>query len=438
MAIKVPDLNLVNTISKKDVVLLSQYNGGFYLSKSILFDNFNKSLALSALTDAFNFITLNTVVATSSANWNTSNNNFTIINRVSGSWDTAYATVNAMSTLWLSDNGSFISANSSKWDQAYFNTNENSANWNSTETNVKANSGKWNSSYNTVLANSAAWGLTSVAISARYATSADMLDGKHYYNFGYIGKTGSNYYFNATNEIKQFGGGSTVIGQNALSSSDYNLTSDNIAIGDLSLAKCNTGLYNIALGFESLYNLINAEQNIAIGTLAGAGLTTGSFNVIIGPIAGQNNITKNYNILIGVESDISTGVSGAIQFGTGTNFTDNTMQVWSNRIADKDGLALYQGSNISLSKSTSGITISSTGGSSTLSRVNSSFINSDLVSSLFRVTHNFNFKYVNVVVADSLDELIMPDKITFTNANYLDIDLTSFTPICGIWNVAVI
>jgi len=53
------------------------------------------------------------------------------------------------------------------------------------------------------------------------------------------------------------------------------------------------------------------------------------------------------------------------------------------------------------------------------------------------VNHSIGNKYSVVQVFNNNDELVMPDLITLTDANNLDVDLSSYTPITGTWNVAV-
>lgn len=66
-----------------------------------------------------------------------------------------------------------------------------------------------------------------------------------------------------------------------------------------------------------------------------------------------------------------------------------------------------------------------------------SFADGDLSSSVLSVNHNLDSQFNIVQVYDENNQLIIPDEITSTDANNTDIDLTSFSPITGTWNVVV-
>jgi len=63
--------------------------------------------------------------------------------------------------------------------------------------------------------------------------------------------------------------------------------------------------------------------------------------------------------------------------------------------------------------------------------------NSDLVSNKYTATHNFSQQYVTCQVYNNNDRLIMPDEITLTNTNSLEVDLTGAAPISGTWHIVV-
>lgn len=66
-----------------------------------------------------------------------------------------------------------------------------------------------------------------------------------------------------------------------------------------------------------------------------------------------------------------------------------------------------------------------------------SFVNADLVGNVLTVTHNLGQRYHSVTVYDDNDDLIFPDNVNDVDANNVDIDLSSFAPISGTWNVVV-
>lgn len=66
------------------------------------------------------------------------------------------------------------------------------------------------------------------------------------------------------------------------------------------------------------------------------------------------------------------------------------------------------------------------------------FTNADLTAGVLTVTHSLGHKYCIVQVYDNNDDLIQPDDITLTDANNLDVDLTSYGTISGTWRVIVL
>lgn len=66
-----------------------------------------------------------------------------------------------------------------------------------------------------------------------------------------------------------------------------------------------------------------------------------------------------------------------------------------------------------------------------------SFVDGDLISGILQVTHSLGEKYVFVEVYDDSDRKIIPDEIQLIDSNTLEVDLSSFAPIAGTWNVLV-
>jgi len=75
------------------------------------------------------------------------------------------------------------------------------------------------------------------------------------------------------------------------------------------------------------------------------------------------------------------------------------------------------------------------------------FTNANLVANVLYVNHKINQSYPAVAVYDNTDKQIIPDEIvgplvggavTGNNPNRISIDLTSFSPIVGIWKVRVV
>ena len=106
-------------------------------------------------------------------------------------------------------------------------------------------------------------------------------------------------------------------------------------------------------------------------------------------------------------------------------------QVWA--------LSSSVSSTISTVASNSGFWNSGGGGGSVSgSSYTRSFTNGDLTSGTLVVTHNLNQKVVNVSVGDGNDKDISPSDLTYTSLSSLLLDVSTFTPITGTWNISVI
>ena len=66
------------------------------------------------------------------------------------------------------------------------------------------------------------------------------------------------------------------------------------------------------------------------------------------------------------------------------------------------------------------------------------FVDGDLSSGVLTLTHNLSQKYVSISVYDNNDKYISPDDITLTDSNSLQLDLSSYVPITGIWRALAI
>ena len=67
------------------------------------------------------------------------------------------------------------------------------------------------------------------------------------------------------------------------------------------------------------------------------------------------------------------------------------------------------------------------------------FTNSNLVVGVLTVTHNLNVLYVaGITVYDNENNVILSDEITPLTANSLSINLTTYDPIVGTWNLVII
>lgn len=66
------------------------------------------------------------------------------------------------------------------------------------------------------------------------------------------------------------------------------------------------------------------------------------------------------------------------------------------------------------------------------------FTNATLVSGTLTVTHNVGQQFVQVVVTDNNNKIILPDDITMTSTTACSVELASFGALTGTWNVVVI
>jgi len=66
-----------------------------------------------------------------------------------------------------------------------------------------------------------------------------------------------------------------------------------------------------------------------------------------------------------------------------------------------------------------------------------SFDNGDLVGGLYTNTHNKNVTYPHVTVYNNSSNIIIPDDVTYNDANEVVIDLTTYGTITGTWNIRV-
>lgn len=64
--------------------------------------------------------------------------------------------------------------------------------------------------------------------------------------------------------------------------------------------------------------------------------------------------------------------------------------------------------------------------------------NADLVSGVATITHNLSSRIPMVAVWDSSYQVVFPDAIISIDVNTLAVDLSSFSPISGSWNIKVL
>lgn len=74
----------------------------------------------------------------------------------------------------------------------------------------------------------------------------------------------------------------------------------------------------------------------------------------------------------------------------------------------------------------------------TTSRVyRDSFLTGDLSGGLLTVAHNLGQQIVMVQVSNNTSQVVVPDLITLSNTTQCVVDLSSYVPLTGTWNVIV-
>lgn len=66
-----------------------------------------------------------------------------------------------------------------------------------------------------------------------------------------------------------------------------------------------------------------------------------------------------------------------------------------------------------------------------------SFVNGDLIANTLTVNHNLNNQYIIAEVYNNLDRKILPDIVELFDNNTVYINLASFVPLTGTWNVSI-
>lgn len=87
---------------------------------------------------------------------------------------------------------------------------------------------------------------------------------------------------------------------------------------------------------------------------------------------------------------------------------------------------------VMLDSGTAGITINTT---SLVYR--DSFVTGDLSGGVLTVSHNLGQQIVMVQVSDQSNHIVVPDLVTLVNTTTCSVDLSSYVPLVGTWNVIV-
>ena len=101
-----------------------------------------------------------------------------------------------------------------------------------------------------------------------------------------------------------------------------------------------------------------------------------------------------------------------------------------------DGDLWYNGTNLNFYDGSNTTDLLAGGASS--GAAGATFANGDLTAGVLTVNHALGTKVCTVMVADNNDEAVVPDDITFTDTNNLDIDLSSYGTIAGTWRYFIV
>ena len=154
---------------------------------------------------------------------------------------------------------------------------------------------------------------------------------------------------------------------------------------------------------------------------------------------------SGYSVSINAIGDrVAIGANINAGNGTGAGHT-RIYRITSNKILqiDKDG-QISENDHLTDYENPHRVTASQVGAytkaesDALSSKYSSSFAEADLTTGVISFAHNLNNQFNIVQVYDELNQIVLPDEITATDANNVEIDLTSFSPITGTWNIVVI
>lgn len=186
------------------------------------------------------------------------------------------------------------------------------------------------------------------------------------------------------------GADNTALGYGAL---EHNTSaSANVGIGYLSLTSNATGTQqtavgantlrfatgggNTTVGNQGLFADTTGVNNTAVGDFAVNANTTGSNNTGVGYAACNLVTTGGTDTCLGYNAETSATASGAVQIGTGTNSTNNSMQFQTWNFLNSSGTATFAALQTSTAYKTTTYT----------STVNDDYIDCDTTSGGFSIT----------------------------------------------------
>jgi hypothetical protein len=187
------------------------------------------------------------------------------------------------------------------------------------------------------------------------------------------------------------------------------------------------------------------DSNTTTIDLTSFGTLTGTWHYVIMDSGTTANLVVPVYSLAFTSGDLSGGIL-TVSHNLGDQYPLVAVYDNSNNIVQPDDITGTDANTTSIDLGSFTVTgtwraiVSATGGVSTTNpnSYRTSFVNGDLTAGVLTVTHNLAEKFVDVTVYNNSDQKIIPDDITVTNANNLDIDLSGFGTLTGTWNLVII
>lgn len=217
-----------------------------------------------------------------------------------------------------------------------------------------------------------------------------------------------------------------------------------LAFADLS-ALVGTGASNVAAGNDSRFHTQNTDTGTTGSTFA---IDSDATGVLLKNNSGELQIRN-----LGDSSFSDIRVGNLYVEGTTVTVDSETIQVADNIIelntnvtgtpTEDSGIQVERGTSTNAQLLWNETDDEWTAGlAGSLKRLalsySANFTSASLTANVLTVSHNLGFQYPSVTIIDNNNRKIIPDEITFSTANSLSVDLTSFATIPGTWHVSVV
>lgn len=293
------------------IASFNNFKTDYYLYSADWVNVFNTVFANSAINWDNNLIL--TFLSSNSSNWQ---NAYNILTSNSGSWNSSISALNTLTNTF--------SANSSYWQNAYNVVTANSGLWDKSLINnlLSANSGYWNNSFNTVCANSGAWNSNV----------------QNYINLTNSYSTLSTNWINTYNTVTANSGAwdktqiTNLLSANSSNwASSYNSVCSNSADWSNTVQNFTnlTNVYStISANWNTAYNLVSANSGLWDKTpitnllSSNSGNWDSSYNTVTANSGGWSSAVQNFTNLTNVYSTISTN------WNTAYNLVSTNSGIW--------------------------------------------------------------------------------------------------------------